>query len=204
MSSRTRSGGLFSMLRSAPSPSMATESLYSSRRASTRTSTLASASSTIRIRQSDSSFKVCLRRSVDRVEGELAARVSPARARRGPAASLATSSRRARASRGSRAGPRPAAARARAAVAGRLPGAFSRQSITSCSRRSGTGCPETLEGRSGAVRTWSMIIAIGLAGEDRPSGRASTRPRTRARRCRSARRRGRRPPAPAACRPASR
>ena len=52
------SGGFFSIARSAASPSMATLSLYSPRSASTRTSTLASESSTTSTRDSDSSFKV--------------------------------------------------------------------------------------------------------------------------------------------------
>src|SRR4030095_112302 len=56
MSSSTRSGGLFSTLRRAVSPSSATLNLYSSRRASTRMSMFSFASSTMRTRLSDRSF----------------------------------------------------------------------------------------------------------------------------------------------------
>ena len=56
MSSSTRSGGLFSMLRRAAAPSRATLSLYSSRSAWTRMSTFVFASSTMSTRLSDRSF----------------------------------------------------------------------------------------------------------------------------------------------------
>src|SRR4029453_12442985 len=56
MSSSTRSGGFVSIRRSALWPSRATLSLYSPRSALTRISTLSATSSTIRIRQSESSF----------------------------------------------------------------------------------------------------------------------------------------------------
>ena len=56
MSSSTRSGGLFSMLRRAAAPSSATLSLYSSRSASTRMSMFVFTSSTMRMRLSDRSF----------------------------------------------------------------------------------------------------------------------------------------------------
>src|SRR6185436_7640736 len=56
MSSSTRSGTAFSTLRSAAAPSSATLSLYSSRSASTRMSTLVLTSSTMSTRLSDRSF----------------------------------------------------------------------------------------------------------------------------------------------------
>src|SRR3954470_9877010 len=56
MSRSTRSGGLFSMLRSADSPSSATLNLYSSRSACTRMSTFVFTSSTTSTRLSESSF----------------------------------------------------------------------------------------------------------------------------------------------------
>src|SRR6185436_6716637 len=56
MSSSTRSGTAFSTLRSAAAPSSATLSLYSSRSASTRMSTLVLTSSTMRTRLSERSF----------------------------------------------------------------------------------------------------------------------------------------------------
>ncbi len=46
-------------------------------------------------------------------------------------------------------------------MAGRRLGDFSRHAITISSRASGTGRPDTAEGRSGGVRTWSRTMAMG-------------------------------------------